>query len=173
MFSKPLVCSCVVCVVCGVWPAVWCICVHGACAWCVCVCGVCVCVCVCVGVLGVGCGVWVVGCGVCGVVCVCVCTVLDHERRGSLPTTCCCISTWIFPVLQFSCRGHSHHVLLLCQQSWQTLVRISGRDAFQTYLQNRSGPCADQIRKARPLSWQIRAEPFSATQQHVHGFQCL
>ena len=97
-------------------------------------------------------------------VCVCVCV-----------WVCVCVCVCGTPVCQgymymYICRGHSHHVLLLCQRSWQTLVRISGRDTFQTYLQNRSGPCADQIRKARPLCWQIRASQCSAKQQHVPWF---
>ena len=44
----------------------------------------------------------------CVCVCVCVRTVLDHERRGSLPTTCGYIPHGVFMHMKFSCRGTRH-----------------------------------------------------------------
>ena len=82
---------------------------------CVCVCAhVCVCVYVCVCVC------------VCVPVGVCVCTVLGHERRGSLPNTCCRNFTFYMsshmPTL---CRGTGLSDTDPVQRSW-----VSEREAW-------------------------------------------
>ena len=47
----------------------------------------------------------------------CVCTVLDHERRGSLPTTCSCNFT-----CEFSSRGATAHLSTLPNEAKRDVV---------------------------------------------------
>ena len=81
-----------------------------------------------------------------GYVCVCVCTVLDHERRGSLPSMCNSFSHAFLLWEDSFMQGHQGCMTRPGATKLQSCIRIWLKDASATYLQ-RQPPEVPKIRK--------------------------
>ena len=78
--------------------------------------------------------------------CVCVCTVLGHERRGSLPITCSCSFT-----CEFYAGGQS------CEHSWlpnEEGYATADVESDQLHVPASWPPEAARLEKAGPLRQQ-------------------